>query len=171
RAIRSDGVEQGREIAAHSRQAEVSVGRTSARAVGAEVERDHPEVLREAGPDTAPRRQVEAEPVGEQHDRPPRVAGRPDRELGSVERWDPPEVRGRRWTERLDVARMPTTQERAPEHPRGEGAGHHTCRDCRRPPVHPRYSRGTRAPIRATISYATVAVFAASSHADTSSSS
>ena len=70
----------------------------------------------------------------------------------------------------LDLTRMPATNERAPDHPGSERAGHHPRRDRRGPRLHPRWSLGTRGPIRETISYATVPALAASSHAETSSS-
>ena len=108
--------------------------------------------------------------MSEQDDRGVAIARGPDRELGAVERGDRPQILGRRGAERLDLTRMPATNERAPDHPGSERAGHHPRRDRRGPRLHPRWSLGTRGPIRETISYATVPALAASSHAETSSS-
>ncbi len=88
RSVGRDRVEDGGDVAAHRAHRQVAVRRVAARSVRPMVHQHASEVVGQIDPLLVPDGHVQAEPVREQQHRGVGIPGRPDGDLGPVERRD-----------------------------------------------------------------------------------
>ena len=156
RTVGRHRIQHGGDVTTHRAHRQVSVRRVAARPVRPMVHQHAAEVVGQIDPLLVPDGHVEAESVREQQHRSVRIPGRPDGDLGPVERHDGIERLRGQVADRLRAVGGTVTASRQDAH-RGAGddrAGRDGSRD--RGGAFPAHratcSRGTRAPIRVTIS-------------------